>query len=69
MHYKGPDFKRIIASLPVSPIYESFVLSFAVKLLKYLRIRYTTSVEEDRKILMNKDLEYKTRFAVIYRLN
>jgi len=40
MHYKGPDFKRLIASLPVSPIYESFVLSFAAKLLKYLRVKY-----------------------------
>ncbi|EWS71999.1 RuBisCO LSMT substrate-binding protein (macronuclear) [Tetrahymena thermophila SB210] len=69
MHYKGPDFKRIIASLPVSPIYESFVLSFAVKLLQYLRNKYTTSVEEDQKTLLNPDINYRLRFAVIYRLN
>lgn len=33
MHYKGPNFKKIIASLPISPIYETFVLAFAIKLL------------------------------------
>ncbi|EGR30449.1 SET domain protein, partial [Ichthyophthirius multifiliis] len=69
MHYKGPDLKRVMVSLPVSPVYECFVLSFAIRLLSYLLSRFTTTIKDDKELLQNQNLNYKYRFAIIYRLN
>ncbi len=68
MHYKGPDFKRIMVSLPVSPIYECFVLTFGIKLLTFLLGRFSTDIYEDRNLLKDLNIDYKYRFAIIYRL-
>ncbi|KAL4463988.1 hypothetical protein ABPG74_005925 [Tetrahymena malaccensis] len=67
-HYDGKDQSKILFTVPQSFGFEKFVFDFALKVLKYMRSKYTTTNEEDEALLKDYSITYKQRFAIVIRL-
>ncbi len=67
--YHGAKKALLKEGEPVDCEFELYVLSLCCNLLKefYLR-RFKTSIRDDRKLVLSKTINYRTRFAVTYRL-
>jgi hypothetical protein len=64
------DKKHILISSPVDAEFELLVVACAINLLQgLLTARFSTSSEEDLKIMANADISMRVRFAVQHRLD
>ena len=69
IHYNGPDYQKIRSTIPVSYVFEIFALKFSLNLILFLQKSYSTTLEEDYKILLLPDLKMNERFIIIYRIS
>lgn len=68
-HYANQDLSTLMVTIPVSLSYEQYILSFGLQILYHLQSQFTTTIFEDYAILKDPTINYKQRFAVVFRIS
>eukprot|EP01016_Furgasonia_blochmanni_P040919 TRINITY_DN5260_c0_g4_i1.p1 TRINITY_DN5260_c0_g4~~TRINITY_DN5260_c0_g4_i1.p1 ORF type:complete len:622 (+),score=164.67 TRINITY_DN5260_c0_g4_i1:644-2509(+) len=65
MNYKESDLDRLMITAPCSVKFELIVIEFTMKIIEELLSRYTTSIEDDEKVLKDSSADFKLKFATV----
>lgn len=65
--YKGNDLQRVMVTIPTSIPYEEFVIDYAISMFIEIKNQYKSSMYQDEELLKDRSLDFRKRFAVVYR--
>lgn len=65
--YKGTDLQRVMVTIPTSIPYEEFVIDYAISMFIEIKNQYKTSMYQDEELLKDRSMDFRKRFAVVYR--